>query len=192
MLGCCFQNFVEVVPCKFLRKSIKHLTLLLFVASFPPQYRTVTCAMQVSPMLGPSTVWNASVGTVNQLRHRCSRIPSAACPAQVCQINIPFPVTIAEVFHIRVQNLINLIIAIYAPMIYTAPCIMFWMLAYPLRGEVGGGWALEFPSFLGPVKWERVPFGDYTNTNQRFSSAHLKFSLKFLRSSVASSCRCSE
>jgi hypothetical protein len=46
---------------------------------------------------------------------------------------------------------------------YTAPCIMFWMCAYPLRGEVGGGWALEFPSFLGPVKWERadrrVPFG---------------------------------
>jgi hypothetical protein len=40
---------------------------------------------------------------------------------------------------------------------------MFWMRAYTLRGEVGGGWALEFPSFLGPVKWERadrrVPFG---------------------------------
>ncbi len=52
-------------------------------------------------------------------------------------------------------------ITIYAPMIDTAPCIMFWMCAYPLRGEVGGGWALEFPSFLGPVKWEgadrRVP-----------------------------------
>jgi hypothetical protein len=35
--------------------------------------------------------------------------------------------------------------------------------AYLLRGEVGGGWALEFLSFLGPVKWERavrrVPFG---------------------------------
>ncbi len=48
-------------------------------------------------------------------------------------------------------------------MIYTAPCIMFWMGAYILRGEVEGGWALEFPSFLGPVKWERadrrVPFG---------------------------------
>ena len=51
----------------------------------------------------------------------------------------------------------------YAPVIYTALCIMFWMGAYTLRGEVGGGWALEFPSFLGPVKWERadrrVPFG---------------------------------
>ncbi len=33
---------------------------------------------------------------------------------------------------------------------------MFWMRAYTLRGEVGGGWALEFPSFLGPVKWERA------------------------------------
>jgi hypothetical protein len=43
-------------------------------------------------------------------------------------------------------------ITIYAPMIYTAPCIMFWMRAYPLRGQAGGGWALEFESFLGPVK----------------------------------------
>ncbi len=34
-------------------------------------------------------------------------------------------------------------LTIYAPMIYTAPCIMFWMCAYPLRGEVGGRWALE-------------------------------------------------
>ncbi len=55
------------------------------------------------------------------------------------------------------------LLTIYAPVIYTAPCIMFWMGAYTLRGEVGGGWALEFPSFLGPVKWERadrrVPFG---------------------------------
>jgi hypothetical protein len=56
-------------------------------------------------------------------------------------------------------------LTIYAPMIYTAPCItgMFWMRAYPLRGEVGGGWALEFSSFFGPVKWQRadrrVPFG---------------------------------
>ncbi len=41
-------------------------------------------------------------------------------------------------------------------MIYTAPCIMFWMRAYTLHGEVGGGWALEFPSILGPVKWERA------------------------------------
>ncbi len=39
-------------------------------------------------------------------------------------------------------------ITIYAPMIYTAPCKMFWMRAYPLLGKVGGGWALEFESFL--------------------------------------------
>ena len=49
-------------------------------------------------------------------------------------------------------------------MIYTAPFIMFWMRAYPLCGEVGGGRALEFLSFLGPVKWERadrqVQFGE--------------------------------
>ncbi len=54
------------------------------------------------------------------------------------------------------------IITIYAPVIYTRPCIMFWRRGYTLRGEVGGGWALEFPSFLGPVTWHRadmrVPF----------------------------------
>jgi hypothetical protein len=58
-------------------------------------------------------------------------------------------------------------ITIYAPMIcsmtYTASCIMFWMRAYPLLGQVGEGWALGFESFLGPVKWHRadrrVPFG---------------------------------
>jgi hypothetical protein len=47
-------------------------------------------------------------------------------------------------------------------MIYTAPS-MIWMHAYPLRGQVGGGWAMEFDIFLGPVKLHRadrrVPFG---------------------------------
>jgi hypothetical protein len=50
------------------------------------------------------------------------------------------------------------ILTIYAPMIHTAQCIMFWMRAYPLRGQVGGGWALEFESFLGPVKWQETIF----------------------------------
>ncbi len=31
---------------------------------------------------------------------------------------------------------------------------MFWMRAYPLLGQVGGGWVLEFKSFLGPAKLE--------------------------------------
>jgi hypothetical protein len=57
-------------------------------------------------------------------------------------------------------------ITIYAPVIYTRPCIMFWRRGYTLRGKVGGGWALEFPSFLGPVKWHRAdrrePFGAHT------------------------------
>jgi hypothetical protein len=39
-----------------------------------------------------------------------------------------------------------------APMIYSALCIMFWMRAYPLLGQLGGRWALEISSFLGP-KW---------------------------------------
>jgi hypothetical protein len=43
----------------------------------------------------------------------------------------------------------------YASTIYTALCIMFWMRAYPLLGQVGGGWALEIYSFLGP-KWHRL------------------------------------
>jgi hypothetical protein len=55
------------------------------------------------------------------------------------------------------------VLTIYAPVIYTRPCIMFWRRGYTLCGEVGRCWALEFPSFLGPVKWQRadrrVPFG---------------------------------
>jgi hypothetical protein len=61
-------------------------------------------------------------------------------------------------------------------MIYTALCIMFWMRAYQL-GEVGGGWALEFESFLGPVIWHRadrrVPFGaQKTREFQRPTPSH--------------------
>ena len=51
----------------------------------------------------------------------------------------------------------------YAPMIYTALCIMFWMRAYTFRGEGRRGMGPGIPEFLGPVKWERadrrVPFG---------------------------------
>jgi len=39
------------------------------------------------------------------------------------------------------------VLTIYAPMIYTAPCIMFWIRAYPLRGKVGGGSMAQPPSF---------------------------------------------
>jgi len=67
------------------------------------------------------------------------------------------------------------IITIYAPMIYTAP---FWMHAYLLLGQVEGGWALEFESFLGPVKWHqaerRVPFGaQKTREFQGLTPSHL-------------------
>ncbi len=47
-------------------------------------------------------------------------------------------------------------LTINEPVIYTAPCIMFWMCAYPLRGQVGEGWALEFESFLDAVKCHRT------------------------------------
>jgi hypothetical protein len=43
------------------------------------------------------------------------------------------------------------------------------MRADPLRGQVGGGWALEIDSFLDPVKWHRagrrVPFGAQNEDN---------------------------
>ncbi len=42
-------------------------------------------------------------------------------------------------------------IAIYAPLIFTAWCVMFLMRPAPLQRQVGGGWALEIESFLGPV-----------------------------------------
>ncbi len=58
---------------------------------------------------------------------------------------------------------VSTVVAIYAPMIYTAPCEMFLMRADPLRGQMGGGWALEIKSILGPVQWHQadrqVPFG---------------------------------
>ncbi len=47
----------------------------------------------------------------------------------------------------------SLVLAIYVPMIYTVPCVMFLMRADPLRGQVGGRWALKNKSFFGPVKW---------------------------------------
>jgi hypothetical protein len=43
-------------------------------------------------------------------------------------------------------------LAIYAPMIYTATYEMCLMRAEPIRGQVGGVWALEIETFLGSVK----------------------------------------
>jgi hypothetical protein len=54
------------------------------------------------------------------------------------------------------QILFAVNVAIYAPMIYTASYIMFLMQKDPFRGQVGGGWALEIETFLGPVKWHRA------------------------------------
>ncbi len=42
-------------------------------------------------------------------------------------------------------------IAIYAPMIYMAPYIMF-LRSDPLRGQVGGDWALEIKTFFEPFE----------------------------------------
>jgi hypothetical protein len=59
-------------------------------------------------------------------------------------------------FNCPMSGVYRVQLPIYAPMIYTTPCIMFSMRAYPLRGEVGGGWDLEFSSFLSPVKCHRA------------------------------------
>jgi hypothetical protein len=37
------------------------------------------------------------------------------------------------------------------PLIDTAQYVMLLMRANPLRGQMGGGWALEIKTFLGPV-----------------------------------------
>jgi hypothetical protein len=54
-------------------------------------------------------------------------------------------------------------IAIYGPMIYSARYLMLLMRANLLRGQVGGVWALDIETFLGPVKWHQdvrqVPVG---------------------------------
>jgi hypothetical protein len=55
-------------------------------------------------------------------------------------------------------------------MIYTAPYVIVLMRADSLRGQVGGGWAQEIKTFLGPVKWHRavrrVPFGKQKSGHQ--------------------------
>jgi hypothetical protein len=50
-----------------------------------------------------------------------------------------------------------------------SPVHIVWMHAYPFLGEIGGGWALEFSSFLGP-KWHSpigsMPFHRSQKTRQ--------------------------
>jgi hypothetical protein len=48
--------------------------------------------------------------------------------------------------HVVVKKML----AIYVPMIYTAPYVILLMRADTLRGQVGGGWALEIKTF-GPL-----------------------------------------
>jgi hypothetical protein len=56
-------------------------------------------------------------------------------------------------------------------------CIMLWMRAYPLLGQVGGGWALEFETILSPVKCHRadrrVPFGAQTTREIKGNAAQI-------------------
>jgi hypothetical protein len=41
-------------------------------------------------------------------------------------------------------------------MVYMAPYLMILIGAIPIRAQVGGGWALEMETFLGPFKWHEV------------------------------------
>jgi hypothetical protein len=68
------------------------------------------------------------------------------------------------------------VIALNGPVIYTALYVMFLVRA--IRGQVGGGWALEIKTFLGPVKWHQavlwVPFGAQKSQDfQGPTSSHL-------------------
>jgi hypothetical protein len=50
----------------------------------------------------------------------------------------------------------EIILATYAPMIYTAPYVMFLMRADPLRGHWGGGGGGPWKSRLfWALKWQR-------------------------------------
>jgi hypothetical protein len=68
-------------------------------------------------------------------------------------------------------------LAIYGPMIFTAPYVLLLMRENPLRGQVGGGWALEIETILGPVKrcraFRRVPFGTQKSLDLGPTPSHL-------------------
>ncbi len=53
---------------------------------------------------------------------------------------------------------VNISYVIYAPMIYTAPCLMFLMRADPLREQVGGDWA---PDPSSPSKYSKKNLDSY-------------------------------
>jgi hypothetical protein len=65
-------------------------------------------------------------------------------------------------------------LANYVPIIYAAPCVMFLMRADPLRGQVGGGWAMEIESFLGPVKWHRADRRLPFHRAQKLETVHIQ------------------
>ncbi len=82
---------------------------------------------------------------ITHMRRGCLFSPCFQCPTYF----------FLSLFSRILTNLPWKVLAINAPMIYTALCVLFFMRADPLWGQVGGGWALEIESFLGPVKWHR-------------------------------------
>jgi hypothetical protein len=68
-----------------------------------------------------------------------------------------------EIFLIRKKRYIyNILFTLIESYVAQNNCC-FRCGRHPLRGEVGGGWALEIMTFLGPVQWQRaerrLPFG---------------------------------
>jgi hypothetical protein len=51
-----------------------------------------------------------------------------------------------------------------------ALCIMFWMRSYPLLGQVGGGKAVEFLSFLGPKRHSPIGSMPFTGPKKLSNS----------------------
>jgi hypothetical protein len=68
---------------------------------------------------------------------------------------------------------------IYAPMIYTAPCVMFLMWAGTLRGQVGGGWAMQGNlEFFGTLRYLKKIDGRH-GTKQVSNLCYLPYPRKY-------------
>jgi hypothetical protein len=79
-----------------------------------------------------------------------SRLASPAAPAARAAASGPAPVPAPGRDRPRLSLLassLRVVAPSPAPLIYTAPCVMFLMPADTLRGQVGWGWALEIESF---------------------------------------------
>jgi hypothetical protein len=78
----------------------------------------------------------------------------------------------------------------YAPMIYTALCIMFWRRGYTVLGQVEGGWALEFSGFWAPNGTRLSAQCHFTEPKKLSNSRAQPLPLAFVRDMHASKTLC--